>query len=62
MPTIFFPTAPLVPYEAYERVRTQPQGRSSFGLAAQQPVARSFVPEEAVLGELGEVECGKTAE
>ncbi|WP_324680912.1 recombinase family protein [Hymenobacter sp. GOD-10R] len=51
-----------MPYVAYYRVSTLQQGRSGLGLAAQQQMVRSFVREDAVLGEYVEVESGKTAE
>nr|WP_022821650.1 recombinase family protein [Hymenobacter norwichensis] len=50
-----------MPYVAYYRVSTLQQGKSGLGLAAQQQLVRSFVKEEAVLGEFVEVEGGKKA-
>ncbi|UOG77393.1 recombinase family protein (plasmid) [Hymenobacter tibetensis] len=50
-----------MPCVAYYRVSTLQQGKSGLGLAAQQQLVRSFVKEEAVLGEFVEVESGKKA-
>jgi len=50
-----------MPYVAYYRVSTLQQGKSGLGLAAQQQLVRSFVKEEAVLGEFVEVESGNKA-